>query len=177
MREPLVIGVDAGATTTRCVVGDLNGNILARSIAGGANQNSSAAPPGESLGRALAGAIGGLDRARVAGGVIGAAGAGAGGRVAAQDAARGAWAAAGLGGQVHAVTDLEVAFAAGTPSSDGLLLLSGTGAVAAAFAGGALTRRCDGYGWLRVHPRPAGRARPAVPLRLRRRHRHRPAVL
>ncbi|MFG2039681.1 N-acetylglucosamine kinase [Dactylosporangium sp. NPDC048998] len=148
MREPLVIGVDAGATTTRCVLSDLNGNILARGAAGGANQNSSGAPPGAALASALREAVAGADPARVALGVIGAAGAGAGGREAAQSAAREAWRAAGLPGRVLAVTDLEVGFAAGTPAPDGLLLLAGTGAVAAAFAGGALTHRCDGYGWL-----------------------------
>jgi N-acetylglucosamine kinase-like BadF-type ATPase len=41
-----------------------------------------------------------------------------------------------------------VAFAAGTAGSAGALLLSGTGALAARFAGGEVERRCDGYGWL-----------------------------
>ncbi|HTJ35178.1 MAG TPA: BadF/BadG/BcrA/BcrD ATPase family protein [Dactylosporangium sp.] len=150
MHDPLVIGVDAGATTSRCVVSDLNGNILGRGAAGGANQNSSGAPPGEALRRALSEALADAraDPARVGFGVIGAAGAGAAGREAAAAAAREAWAGAGLGGRVAAVTDLEVGFAAGTPAPDGLLLLAGTGAVGAAFAGGALTHRCDGYGWL-----------------------------
>ncbi|MGI5243504.1 N-acetylglucosamine kinase [Dactylosporangium sp. CA-139066] len=150
MPEPLVIGVDAGATTSRCVVSDRNGNILARGTAGGANQNSSAASPGQVIAAALGGALAaaGADPARVAGGVIGVAGAGGAGRAAAQAAAEEAWAGAGLGGPVRVVMDLEVAFAAGAPAPDGLLLLSGTGAVGAAFAGGALVRRCDGYGWL-----------------------------
>ncbi|UQU61245.1 hypothetical protein COUCH_19445 [Couchioplanes caeruleus] len=46
----------------------------------------------------------------------------------------GLWAGAGGGG--------------GRGSHVGLLLLSGTGALAAGFSGGALHRRCDGYGWL-----------------------------
>jgi glucosamine kinase len=148
MREPLVIGVDAGATTTRCVLADLAGNILARASAGGANQNSSGAPPAVALAAALREAVAAVDPARVVQGVIGAAGGGAGGRPAAEAAAREAWRAAGLAGRVVAATDLEAGFAAGTPSPGGLLLLSGTGAVAAAFAGGRLTHRCDGYGWL-----------------------------
>ncbi|MEV8512105.1 BadF/BadG/BcrA/BcrD ATPase family protein [Dactylosporangium sp. NPDC051484] len=148
MRDSLVIGVDAGATTTRCVLSDLDGNILARGSAGGANQNSSGAPPGVALASALREAIAATDPARVALGVIGAAGAGTGGREAARAAALEAWRTAGLSGRLLAVTDLEVGFAAGTPAPDGLLLLAGTGAVAAAFAGGVLTHRCDGYGWL-----------------------------
>ncbi|WP_432840543.1 N-acetylglucosamine kinase [Dactylosporangium sp. CA-092794] len=217
MGKPLVIGVDAGATTTRCVVSDLDGTIVARGTAGGANQNSSGtalaadqtsarapfgadqtsvrasfgadqtsarapfgadrmpsgvpfgadrnfsgvtrvpfgadrnsggAAPGEALTAALREAVAGLDPARVALGVIGVAGAGAAGRDAARAAVLDAWRAADLPGRVVTVTDLEVAFAAGTPAPDGLLLLAGTGAVSAAFAGSRLSRRCDGFGWL-----------------------------
>ena len=46
------------------------------------------------------------------------------------------------------VPDLDVAFVAGTPEPDGLLLLAGTGAAAAAFQERRMVRRCDGYGWL-----------------------------
>ncbi|HWS37771.1 MAG TPA: BadF/BadG/BcrA/BcrD ATPase family protein, partial [Actinoplanes sp.] len=90
-----------------------------------------------------------VDRAAVAAGVLGAAGSSSGaGREAFRAMAGEAWRAAGLTGEMATVTDLEVAFAAGTPEPDGVLLLSGTGALAARFAGGTLDRRCDGYGWL-----------------------------
>ncbi|WP_432988860.1 N-acetylglucosamine kinase [Dactylosporangium sp. CA-233914] len=149
MRDPLVIGVDAGATATRCALSEFDGTILARSEAGGANRNSSGAPPAETLAAALRTLLAQCPESigRIALGVVGLAGAAA--RMAeARAAAEAAWRAAGLPGRVVVVTDLEVGFAAGTPAPDGLLLLAGTGAVAAAFAGTRLTHRCDGYGWL-----------------------------
>ena len=56
--------------------------------------------------------------------------------------------AARLAGALRVVTDLDVAFAAGSPRTDGLLLLAGTGAAAASFVARRIARRCDGYGWL-----------------------------
>jgi N-acetylglucosamine kinase-like BadF-type ATPase len=58
MRDALVIGVDAGGTTTRCALSDLHGTILARSTAGGANRNSSGGPPVAALTKALPAARG-----------------------------------------------------------------------------------------------------------------------
>jgi N-acetylglucosamine kinase-like BadF-type ATPase len=144
----LVVGVDAGGTTTRCLVATLDGAVVGRGEAGGASQRSSTDRPADPLAAALRSALSGVDHTLVAVGVIGVAGAGQAGRAVAQDAADTAWRSVGLPGDVTLVTDLEVAFAAGTASGTGLLLLSGTGAVAAAFRGGTLHRRCDGYGWL-----------------------------
>ncbi|MEV4516426.1 BadF/BadG/BcrA/BcrD ATPase family protein [Dactylosporangium sp. NPDC049525] len=148
MRVPLVVGVDAGATSTRCLVSTVDGTVLGRGRAAGANQNSSGGRPAEALETALRMALAGLDPAAVAAGVIGAAGAASAGRAEARAAAEEAWHAAGLTGDPRSVTDLEVAFAAGTGRQEGLLLLSGTGAAAMAFRDGAPFRRCDGYGWL-----------------------------
>ena len=148
VRTPLVVGVDAGATSTRCLVSTADGTVLGRGRAAGANQNSSGGRPADALAAALRMALEGLDPAAVALGVIGAAGAAAAGRAEARQAAEEAWHATGLTGDLRSVTDLEVAFAAGTGHGDGLLLLSGTGAAAVAFRGGAAHRRCDGYGWL-----------------------------
>ncbi|MDG6104038.1 hypothetical protein Daura_12655 [Dactylosporangium aurantiacum] len=148
MRVPLVVGVDAGATSTRCLVSTVDGTVLGRGRAAGANQNSSGGSPARALAEALGAALRGLDPAAVALGVIGAAGAASAGREEARQAAREAWQAAGLAGEPRSVTDLEVAFAAGTGRPDGLLLLSGTGAAAVAFRAGVPHRRCDGYGWL-----------------------------
>jgi glucosamine kinase len=156
---PLVVGVDAGGTTTRCVIATVDGAIIARGRAGGANQRSSAGSPAEALAAALRaactdavtlpdGMLTGVDPSAVAYGVVGAAGAGGAGQAAAQRAAETAWREVGLAGRVVTATDLEVAFAAGSPSRDGLLLLAGTGAAAASFHDGALRHRCDGYGWL-----------------------------
>ena len=144
----LVVGVDAGGTATRCLVATVDGTVLARGLAGGANQNSSAGRPADALGAALRSALSHVDTSRIEIGVIGAAGSGGAGRAAARDAAQAAWRSVGLPGEVVPVTDLEVAFAAGTPHRSGFLLLAGTGAAAVAFGDGVLRRRCDGYGWL-----------------------------
>jgi glucosamine kinase len=148
MSRTLVVGVDAGGTSTRCVVAAPDGQIVARGAAGGANQNSSGGDWAGPLAHALAAALSTVDIADVAAGVVGAAGAGGAGREAVHAAASQAWRRAGLAGDPVTVTDLEVAYAAGTPAPDGALLLAGTGAAAMRFAGGAPVRRCDGYGWL-----------------------------
>jgi N-acetylglucosamine kinase-like BadF-type ATPase len=144
----LVVGVDAGATTTRCVVATVDGVIVGRGVAAGANQNSSGGHMSERLAVAMKAALSDVDANAVRLGVLGAAGSAGTGRAFFRTAAAAAWKNLGLGGEALTVTDLEVAFAAGTPEADGVLLLSGTGALAARFAGGELKRRCDGYGWL-----------------------------
>jgi glucosamine kinase len=144
----LVVGVDAGATTTRCVVATVDGVVVGRGVAGGANKNSSGGRVADTLATALESALSSVDRQDVEAGVLGAAGSAGEGRALFRTAATLAWHQAGLTGDLEAVTDLEVAFAAGTAEPDGVLLLSGTGALAARFAGGRLERRCDGYGWL-----------------------------
>nr|GID81261.1 N-acetylglucosamine kinase [Actinoplanes derwentensis] len=144
----MVIGVDAGATTTRCVVATVDGTVVGRGAGGGANRNSSGGEVSASIETALTGALRSVDRAAITAGVLGAAGSSGLGRDAFRAEAGRAWRAAGLTGEMGTVTDLEVAFAAGTPDRDGVLLLAGTGALAARFAGGVLDRRCDGYGWL-----------------------------
>ncbi|KHD77489.1 N-acetylglucosamine kinase [Actinoplanes utahensis] len=148
MGTALVVGVDAGATSTRCVVATVDGAIVGRGVAGGANRNSSGGDLTTTLATALEQALEGTPRPSVLLGVFGAAGSSGAGRAAVRVAAANAWRAAGLTGEPVTVTDLEVAFAAGTTSPDGVLLLSGTGALAARFAGGRLEHRCDGYGWL-----------------------------
>ncbi|MEV4704277.1 BadF/BadG/BcrA/BcrD ATPase family protein [Actinoplanes sp. NPDC049316] len=148
MDRGLVVGVDAGATSTRCVVATLDGAVVGRGVAGGANLNSSGGDVAGELAAALRAALSTVDPARVRAGVVGGAGSAGAAREAFRSAAGRAWAAAGPAGEVRTVTDLEVAFTAGTPQPGGVLLLSGTGALAARFAGGALERRCDGYGWL-----------------------------
>ncbi|HVQ93645.1 MAG TPA: BadF/BadG/BcrA/BcrD ATPase family protein [Mycobacteriales bacterium] len=148
MSAGLVVGVDAGGTATRCLVASIGGVVLARGVAAGASQRSSAGRPAAALAAALRAALSDVDGRRVVAGVVGAAGAGSAGRATARAAAAEAWHAVGLPGEVSTVTDLEVAFAAGTPAAHGLLLLAGTGAVAAALRDGAIAHRCDGYGWL-----------------------------
>ncbi|GAA4607161.1 hypothetical protein GCM10023195_26900 [Actinoallomurus liliacearum] len=82
------------------------------------------------------------------GGVFGIAGAGAAGRPKAVAAANAAWRALGLPGEPEVVTDIAVAFAAGSPAHAGLVVFAGTGAGAAVVDDGEVVRRADGYGWL-----------------------------
>jgi N-acetylglucosamine kinase-like BadF-type ATPase len=145
---PLVVGIDAGATTTRCLVVSSAGDVVGRAEAAGANIRSSDGRPEDTFRAALTGALGAMERTRVQAGVFGVAGGGSAGRATVRTAADRAWQDAGLPGRPEVVTDLEVAFAAGTARPDGLLLLAGTGAAAASFAGRRIVRRCDGYGWL-----------------------------
>jgi glucosamine kinase len=157
----LVVGVDVGATSTRSVLATTDGQVIGRGRAGGANPNSAFSPVRggggaadggadlvETLERALGAALGDRDPSVVRRGVLGAAGSGGAGRRVFGTAAAEAWRTVGLPGVPVTVTDLEVAFAAGTWAKQGALLLSGTGALAARFDDGVLTRRCDGYGWL-----------------------------
>ncbi|GGM54218.1 N-acetylglucosamine kinase [Dactylosporangium sucinum] len=147
MPVPLVIGVDAGGTTTRCVVAGLDGEVVGRGRAGGANAQSSGAAATAALTAAVGAALTGLDPTSVVAGVVGRSGAVADGTAGSRGAEM--WRDLGLDpSAVRVVTDLEVAYAAGTPSPSGLLLLSGTGAAAVAFRDGRLLARCDGYGWL-----------------------------
>ncbi|MDA2814616.1 N-acetylglucosamine kinase [Nocardiopsis sp. RSe5-2] len=147
MERDVVIGVDAGGTSTRCVAVGLDGRVLSRGSAGGANPFSSPDPAG-ALEAALGQAVGGVGAGRVAAAVFGIAGASAAGHARASEAAGRAWRAAGLPGAPRVTDDIAVAFAAGTHEPEGAVVIAGTGAVAAHVADGSVRRRCDGYGWL-----------------------------
>ncbi|MEU5877358.1 BadF/BadG/BcrA/BcrD ATPase family protein [Spirillospora sp. NPDC047279] len=144
---PYVIGIDAGGTKTRCVVLTLGGALAGSGTGPGANPNSGGDTAG-ALTTALQAALGDLDRSHILAGVFGIAGAGSAGRPAAVSAARRAWQAVGLRGSPAVVTDIAVAFAAGTTATKGIVVFSGTGAGAAVISDGAILQRADGYGWL-----------------------------
>ena len=147
----LVLGVDAGGTSTRAVVATTAGEVVGRGSGPGANPNSARDPAGALAGAlraALAEVDPDLDPGRIAAGVLGLAGAGAAGRTRAEQLAARAWQQAGLTCRQTVVTDLAVAFAGATVRPDGALLLAGTGAVSALLRDRAVVRRCDGYGWL-----------------------------
>ncbi|GAA1256160.1 hypothetical protein GCM10009677_02860 [Sphaerisporangium rubeum] len=167
----LVIGVDGGGTSTRCVVATLAGDVLGRGHAAGANPRSARAP-GANLLRALTGALvaagvvpgtsGGLDGPGAeasdpagpdggglsAAGVFGLAGASEAGRRVARELSGWAWRAAGLQGDPVVVPDVLVAFTGATTGPSGAVLVAGTGAVAARIENREIVRRGDGYGWL-----------------------------
>ncbi|MEV5831311.1 BadF/BadG/BcrA/BcrD ATPase family protein [Spirillospora sp. NPDC052242] len=144
---PYVVGIDAGGTKTRCVVLTLGGALAGSGTGPGANPNSGGDTAG-ALRTALREALGDLDRTHVLTGVFGIAGAGSAGRPAAVTAARRAWQAMGLRGSPAVVTDIAVAFAAGTSRSKGIVVFSGTGAGAAVISDGTIVQRADGYGFL-----------------------------
>ena len=142
---PYVVGADAGGTKTRCAVLTLSGAVVGYGTAAGANRNSGGDTAG-SLETALRAALGDLDPALVINGVFGIAGAGAAGRPAAVKAANAAWRACGIPGGPTVVTDIAVAFAAGTTAPSGIVVFAGTGAGAAVINDGSIVRRADGYG-------------------------------
>ena len=144
----LVVGVDVGGTSTRCLVVSATGALVGSGTAGGGSIRSSAGLPSEQLAAALRVALSAFAPDCVRAGVFGIAGSGTAAGSLARDAAVLAWKTAGLTGTPRVVTDLEVAFAAGTSAASGVLLLAGTGAAGVAFADRTVTRRCDGYGWL-----------------------------
>ncbi|WP_246238958.1 BadF/BadG/BcrA/BcrD ATPase family protein [Acrocarpospora corrugata] len=140
----MIIGVDGGGTSTRCVVVSERGEVAGRGRAGGTNVVS-VADPAANVVAALRAAMDGLDPARVVGGVLGLAGSGAerAGLMAGE-----AWRSAGLPGRPSVVADVLVAFAGATTEPDGAVLLSGTGAVAARIAEWEVVQVADGHGWL-----------------------------
>ncbi len=149
----LVLGVDAGGTTTRAVVTTLGGERLGEARAGGANPNTHGP---DQAGEQLTEAIGtALDRAgpsareSVAATVVGLAG--YSGLL--DDAVRSrldrALAKAGLTPTGQEFTgDDAVAFASGTPERDGTVLIAGTGAIATRIENRRRSRTADGMGWL-----------------------------
>ncbi|MFC4565893.1 N-acetylglucosamine kinase [Nocardiopsis mangrovi] len=146
MTRHVVIGVDAGGTSTRCVVATLAGEVVGYGRSGGANRFSSSDPEA-SLAAALGAATAGLTGIAVDQAVFGLAGASSG-RARALELVERAWAAHGLPGSPHVTDDIAVAFASGSAASAGSVLIAGTGAVAARVRDGAVERRCDGHGWL-----------------------------
>jgi N-acetylglucosamine kinase-like BadF-type ATPase len=147
-RVDLVIGVDAGGTSTRCVVADRTGRPLGLGAAAGFNQRSSGGDPVARLEQALASALGGLDPAAVRAGVLGVAGAGAAGQALVERQADEAWRRLELGGDPVVVPDLLAAYAAGAAEPAGSVLVAGTGAGAAAVEDRRVVRQADGAGWL-----------------------------
>ncbi|MFE9743839.1 N-acetylglucosamine kinase [Saccharothrix saharensis] len=145
-----VVGLDAGGTSTRALVLDLDGTRLGAGVAGGANPNSH--PPelaAAHVRQALTAALDGLDAAKVESGVLGMAGSSkllSDPAVAALFEA--AWAGAGLRCPMRVITDCEAAFATGTASPEGTVLVAGTGSIAARIEHHELVSTAGGYGWL-----------------------------
>ncbi|BCB83341.1 N-acetylglucosamine kinase [Phytohabitans suffuscus] len=150
MSDALVIGLDIGGTSTRAVLASLAGDRTGTGTAGGGNPTSHGAEAAAAeLAKALGAALGSTDPGRVRAGTIGLAGVA---RLMADPASRAAfdraWAEVGLTCPYELIGDPLVAYASGTASPDGTVLIAGTGAVAATVRGFALDRVSDGHGWL-----------------------------
>ena len=146
--EQLVIGVDAGGSHTRVLIASAEGARVAFAGAGGGNPTSCGlGATVRSLMSGLEAALLGMDGRAIGYAVLGVAGAGPC-MAELQAAVRDVWRATGLRCPFQVVSDLEAAFAAGTPAEDGVVLVSGTGAAAAAIRGARVVRFVDGNGWL-----------------------------
>ncbi|WP_127507062.1 N-acetylglucosamine kinase [Actinoplanes solisilvae] len=143
----LVIGVDAGGTATRAVVATVNGEVLGRGSAGPGNPLTVGAPAAAAaMGHAVRTALGALPPSLVVRGVIGLAG--VSGLPSGHSPYDIEWKALGLTGPLVVVGDAVTAFAAGSPAPSGVVLIAGTGAVAAHVTGSLVVRAVDGNGWL-----------------------------
>lgn len=152
-----LVGVDAGGTSSRAVVCDETGAVLGRGRAAGANIRSATGDPATNLATAVrdalaqAAAAGDPQRAR-SGRLADAVCVGIAGTEARREEVEAlvarAMRAAGLDVAPVVVPDLEIAYRAVASSPDGLLLLAGTGAITARFAGWQVQARRDGLGWL-----------------------------
>ncbi len=143
-----VLGADLGGTSTRVLVADADGTPLGRGRGGPGNPVSSPALAASSLSTALAQALDGLDPTTAVRAVLGVAGGSALARGPRREEFGAVLAAAGLRVRPEYVGDVEVAFAAGTASPDGAVLVAGTGASAGQVRGGRVVRTAAGHGWL-----------------------------
>ncbi|PZF85820.1 N-acetylglucosamine kinase [Micromonospora deserti] len=150
MSDTVVVGLDVGGTSTRAAALTLAGRRLGTGCAGGGNPTSHGAERAAAeLLAALRQALADVDPARVRAGTIGLAGAA---RLLADPAGRDtfdrAWREAGLRCPYTVHGDALVAYASGTASPDGTVLIAGTGAIAAQVRDLRLDRVADGHGWL-----------------------------
>lgn len=145
----LALGLDIGGTSTRAVVVSLDGDRRGIGRAAGANITSHSPEKAmAAVKAALVEALADTDPGHVRCAVVGTAGDRNLTVPAIADAFQQTWESAGLTCEYAIVSDVAVAFAAGTPSPDGTLLLSGTGAAAARVQDGRPTHIVDGHGWL-----------------------------
>lgn len=146
--ESAVIGLDIGGTSTTAAV--LAGRRVVSLVRGpGANPMSSPGDHSVQLTNLLATAVSRAGEVEVTACVAGVSGGGPAGEARAQELLLTAVRGAGLAPDVlDVLPDPAVAFAAGSPSPDGSLLLAGTGAIACRYEGFEQRERADGLGWM-----------------------------
>lgn len=146
--EGLVLGGDIGGTSTRIVLADLAGRVVARAEGAGGNPVAHPATAHRVFAETLAAVTADREPAAVRRGVIGMAGSGAVSDPDVRAAYDAAWRSAGLPDRPVVCPDLEVAFAAGTEAGTGSVLIAGTGAVAGRVRDHRLLAAVGGHGWL-----------------------------
>ncbi|MGW4473796.1 N-acetylglucosamine kinase [Nonomuraea sp. NPDC004354] len=140
----LVLGIDAGGTSSRCAVHTLDGDPVGYGRSGGGNPTAHGAATARSnLASAVRQALGTRDPASVRAAVAGVAGFSA-----SPGDLTELWSALGLRVSPRVVGDVEIAFSAGTAAPSGTALISGTGAIAADITNRSAAAVSDGYGWL-----------------------------
>lgn len=145
MTNSLVVGVDAGATSTRVSVHTLDGTRVGYAKASAGNPTAHGlAKAAAAIGGALAEALSSSDPGQVAGSVAGVAG--RTDELAAELSE--VWAAQGIVAGPRVMQDVPIGYVAGSPERAGSLLLSGTGAVAARIVDYDVDTIADGLGWL-----------------------------
>ncbi|MFE3455271.1 N-acetylglucosamine kinase [Nonomuraea sp. NPDC059194] len=141
----VVVGVDAGATSSRVAVHALDGTRLGYGKAGGGNPSSHGVEAAAAaIGAALGQALDGVDPSWVTRSVAGVAGTTVGFDLVLAKV----WADHGIAAGPRLMNDVPIAYAAGSAAPSGTLLLSGTGAVAARVTDRELGLLSDGLGWL-----------------------------
>ncbi|WP_306204745.1 N-acetylglucosamine kinase [Actinoplanes sp. RD1] len=142
----IVIGADAGGTSTRVAVATPAGEWLATAEGGGANPTTHGPDAAaRELGGVVRRALAGLEARDVRAVVVGIAG-----RATLDDPAVADLFAQAVGVPVRPVfvADTEVAFCSATPAPDGTVLVAGTGAMAVGIRDRTSARTSDGLGWL-----------------------------
>ncbi|WP_336211304.1 N-acetylglucosamine kinase [Nonomuraea sp. LPB2021202275-12-8] len=145
MTYSLVVGVDAGATSTRVAVHTLDGVRVGYARGGAGNPSAHGLVKAvAAIGATLREALIGHDGSSVVASLAGVAGHV---QSMAPELAK-LWADLGIPAGPRLTGDVVIGYVAGSPSPDGSLLLSGTGAVAARIAGYEMASVADGLGWL-----------------------------
>lgn len=143
-----VLGIDLGGTQCRALLADTEGTRHGTGHSHGGNPGSDPAAALAGVACAVAAALEGISPATVRHVVLGAAGYAAVSQPPTAQALAGVWAAAGLRCPVRVRPDCEVAFAAGTADPNGIVLIAGTGSMAARIADRSMTSRAGGHGWV-----------------------------
>ncbi|TDD47282.1 hypothetical protein E1286_17925 [Nonomuraea terrae] len=150
----LVLGVDAGGTSSRAALFTVEGEPVRRGSAGGANPVTLGMEAASAnLAEAVWAALSGVSPSRVKAVVVGLAGNPALCASLSDRVLRAALPEAfparteDAAPRVRTVGDVVTAFVSGTASPSGTVLISGTGAVAASIRGHAPVATADGYGW------------------------------